>query len=174
METFTEQRNICEWLYFTNLNWCQTHTTHFLSRSMHFYIYMPLPYIAWTGVFSFPTSTETWQHTYFTKWLHGHPRVLATIWRPRNSSPISIMERGISISLTLYYCSCTCTVTAIPRSMGWAWNWLDWESSPTAQPLNPAWARRAARERRNCSFQQQQRHMTSELHTYITGSYILC
>lgn len=36
MEAFTEQRNICTRLHPTNLYWCPTHTTHFLSRSMHF------------------------------------------------------------------------------------------------------------------------------------------
>lgn len=42
MEAFTKQRDICKWLHLTNLNWCQTHTTHFLSRYMHFYASMPL------------------------------------------------------------------------------------------------------------------------------------
>lgn len=32
MEAFTEQRDICKWLHLTNLHWCQTHTTHLLSR----------------------------------------------------------------------------------------------------------------------------------------------
>lgn len=69
MEAFTEQRNICKWLHITNLNWCQTHITHFLSRYMHFCTYMPL--LTWHKQESFhsqhpqrPSSTHILQNNY--------------------------------------------------------------------------------------------------------------
>lgn len=46
MEAFIEQTAICKWLHLTNLNWCQTHITHFLSRYMHVSV-LPPPLLIW-------------------------------------------------------------------------------------------------------------------------------
>lgn len=58
IEAFMEQAAICKWLHLTNLNWCQTHMTHFLNRYMHFSV-QPAPLLTWHEQKSFYSQRDT-------------------------------------------------------------------------------------------------------------------
>lgn len=103
MEAFIEQTAIYKWLHLTNLNWCQTYTTHFLSRYIYFSVVPPL--LIWHEQESFysqcpgrpgSTSRHILQKDNIGIQESSLPPAIHT------TALSSLMEWGTSISLTLY------------------------------------------------------------------------